>query len=356
MSILYLATFVAAFLLSTAFVVLLTPLCLSLGHVDEPGGRKKHRMATPLNGGMAITASIVLLGLVLLPTWQLLGFVFGICSLLALGIRDDYKHVPAPLRLLIQMVAVGVGMCALGGVRLTSIGDLLGMGNTDLGIWSVPFTIFAAVGVINAVNMIDGIDGLAGGFAVLIIGVFIGAAADTSVISSQMLYISIGSVAGFLVFNLRTPWQRQARVFLGDAGSLVLGFVLVWFAVKSTQGYSPALHPITVVWLLGLPLSDTIYLMASRLLRGKSPLHADRYHFHHLLLRAGLSPGWALYTWLATAAVFIAIGCACEYAGVSQAVMFGGFLFAFASYCVLLTIGWRAMINGHSPLHRSFRG
>lgn len=345
-----------AFFVSSTFVVLLKPLCVRLGHVDQPGGRKRHGLATPLSGGLAIAVSIVLLGMGLFPSFQVLGFAFGICLLLILGAWDDRNHVPASLRLLIQVIAVGVGMCALGDVRLSSLGNLLGLGDIELGAWSTLFTVFAAVGVINAVNMIDGVDGLAGGFAVLVIGVLLTLTAGTGAVSDVLLYVTIGSVIGFLVFNLRTPWQRQARIFLGDAGSLVLGYVLVWFAIQGTQGYIAIMKPITAVWLFGLPLCDTIYLMGSRLLRRKSPMHADRFHFHHFLLRAGLSPGWTLYAWLLTAAAFIGIGIAGDYAGVSEGLMFAGFLLAFLCYCGLMTAAWRGMLSSRSMRGRSIRG
>lgn len=346
----------SAFFLSSVFIVLLEPLCLRLGHVDQPGGRKRHRLATPLSGGLAIAVSIILLGVGLFPSPQVLGFVFGICLLLILGAWDDRKHVPASLRLLMQVLAVGVGMCALGDVRLSSLGNLLGQGDIELDTWSTLFTIFAAVGVINAVNMIDGVDGLAGGFAVLVIGVILCLTAGTTAVSDVLLYVTIGSVAGFLLFNLRTPWQQQARIFLGDAGSLVLGYVLVWFAIQGTQGHPTVMEPVTAVWLFGLPLADTIYLMGSRLLRRQSPLHADRFHFHHFLLRTGLSPGWTLYAWLLVAAAFIVIGVAGDYAGASQAVMFAGFLLVFACYCALMTVAWRGMCSGRNLRSRSSQG
>jgi UDP-GlcNAc:undecaprenyl-phosphate GlcNAc-1-phosphate transferase len=196
--------------------------------------------------------------------------------------------------------------------------------------------------------MIDGVDGLAGGFTVLVVGVLLATAADVPTLSSDLLYITAGSVAGFLLFNLRTPWRRQASVFLGDAGSLVLGYVLAWFAIRDTQGQVPALQPITVVWLFGLPLADTAYLMGSRLLRGANPLSADRFHFHHLLLGAGLSPGWTLYVWLLIAGLFMATGIVCAYAGVSQVLMLAGFILAFACYCVSVTIGWWGVTNSRS--------
>lgn len=330
-----------AFIFSSLCILLFRPLCIRLNHVDKPGGRKRHSVATPLSGGLAIATSVVLLGFGLIPSPAFAGFALGICVLLVLGALDDRKHVVAVVRLTLQTAAVAIGMCLLGDVQLHSIGNLLGTGDIALGSWSVLFTIFAAVGVINAVNMIDGIDGLAGGFAVLLVAVILSLVAGTSAVNSVMLCLVIGSVLGFLAFNLRTPWRRQAKIFLGDAGSLVLGYVLVWFAIEASQGPQAVFEPITAVWLFGLPLCDTVYLMGSRLLRKKSPLAADRYHFHHLLMRHGLTPGWALYAWLLVAGLFMAIGVAGSRWQIPEYVMFVGFLAAFAGYCAFVKLFWR---------------
>lgn len=335
-----------AFGLSSISILLFRPICIRLNHVDTPGGRKRHSLATPLSGGLAIATSIVLLGCGLVPSPAFAGFALGICVLLVLGAMDDRKHVVAPIRLALQTVAVAGGMCLLGDVKLQSVGNLLGTGDIELGSWSVLFTIFAAVGVINAVNMIDGVDGLAGGFAVLLVAVILALAAGTSAVNIVMLCLVIGSVMGFLAFNIRTPWRRQAQIFLGDAGSLVLGYVLVWFAIEASQGPQAVFEPITAVWLFGLPLCDTVYLMGSRMLRRKSPLAADRYHFHHLLLRYGLTPGWALYAWLLVAGGFMAVGVGGSLLHVPDYAMCAGFLVVFAAYCILANMFWRKRSTG----------
>jgi len=339
-----------SFLLSISFIVLLKPICLRLEHVDKPGGHKRHREATPLSGGLAIVLCIVLLGPAFLPTPRVAGFLFGICLLAVLGAWDDRHHIHPWLRLLIQSVAVGIGIVTLAKISLGTLGNLLGQGTIELGIWAVPFTIFAAVGGINAINMIDGIDGLAGTFTLLFLCAISFFTAETPRVSALMLYVCIGGLLGFLMFNLRTPWNQRARVFLGDAGSLVLGYLLVWFAVHSTQGTAPGLKPITIVWLFGLPLADTIYLMASRLLNRKSPMHSDRFHFHHFLLRSGLTPGWTLFFWLLIAATFMAIGITGEHVGANDSTMFIGYLISFGCYCLLMNFAWRGIADGRQHI------
>lgn len=340
-----LLTVAIAFVASALAVVLLDPVCVRLGHVDKPGGRKRHGLETPLSGGLAIATSLVLLGMLMFPSREFAGFAVGMVVLLILGAMDDRKHVPALWRLVLQTLAVSVGVYLIAGVRLDSLGALTGGGDVLLGPFSLAFTVFAAVGVINAVNMIDGMDGLAGGFSALLIGVILLLASGTSAVNIALLCLTIGSLFGFLLFNLRMPWQRRARIFLGDAGSLVLGYILVWFAIQGSQGESRVFAPITAVWLFGLPLMDTVYLMGSRVLRGQSPLAADRYHFHHLLQRVGLSPGWALYAWLLVAAAFMGAGVGMEYAGVSEAVSALTFLIAFAGYCAFSNLAWRRLAN-----------
>ena len=330
-----------AFGACAALIVLLWPLCLSTGHVDEPGGRKKHAVSTPLSGGIAIALSILGAGLFLVPSLTFVGFTVGVGILLLLGAMDDRRHVSALVRLSMQTIAVAFGMCLIGGVQIEQLGNLGGWGQITLYHWSVAFTIFGAVGVINAVNMIDGMDGLAGGFAAVLMAVLLCVAALQNSGPAVLLVLSIGSVLGFLLFNLRMPWQKRARVFLGDAGSLVLGFILVWFAIDASQPPGAIVHPMAVVWLFGLPLCDTVYLMTTRLMKRQSPFAADRFHFHHLLQRRGLTPGYALYAWLFTALCFMAVGVLGSLAGVADYWLFYGFLAVFAAYSLVVTALWK---------------
>lgn len=328
-------------------IQVLRPLALRFDHVDHPGGRKLHSRMVPLCGGLAVVPVVIVFGLLFSDypkMWELSG---GLAALLMLGVLDDRVHVPAFIRLLAEVLAVLVFMCFLSGVILHSLGALLGGDQPVMsGDWAVALTVFAAVSLLNGFNMIDGVDGLAGGFAFLVLGVFVVAAALAGSPAVGILAFMAAAVAAFLVFNLRAPWRRKASVFLGDAGSMTLGFALVWFAVDLSQGEPAILQPITMVWIFGLPIADTIYLFVRRMLRGESPFKADLLHFHHLLLSLGLTPGRVTALWLTVAAVCAAIGIAGEVYGIAEVMMFAGYGFVFLAYFVGSTVAWRRLQPG----------
>ena len=260
--------------------------------------------------------------------------------MLILGAVDDRRNVTASIRLLVQAGTVLLGMIALGGLQIESLGQLWGNESVALGAWKIPFTVFAVIGVINAINMIDGMDGLAGGFALLVLALF-ASVLPSGGLNFSLICIALGCIAGFLAFNLRTPWRSQASIFLGDAGSLALGFLLTWFAVELSQGNNAALSPVTMIWVFGLPLMDTSHLMISRALRGQNPMKADRNHFHHALMRLGLSPAKALYAWLAVAATLMGLGMLGEQFNVPETTMALAFLGLFVFYMACMALVMR---------------
>lgn len=331
--------FLLALLVGIAAVRGFHGICSRYGHVDVPGGRKRHEEPTPLCGGFAIGLAVLLVGGLTSFSWHYAGFAFGVLSLGAVGAYDDARPVPAVVRLGAQVLSVTVGMVLIGGVALSSLGALFGGTPVTLGWLAVPFTIFAVVGLLNVVNMTDGVDGLAGGYSLLVFAVLTGAALIAGM-DATLICGFMGALVAFLAFNMRMPWRKRASIFLGDAGSLILGFALAWFAVVFSQGDSPALRPITMIWLVGLPLADTGYLMISRTISNGSPMRADRRHFHHLLLRRGLKPGVACLVWIGVAALFMSAGLVGEWYGVSEAVMFCGFLGVFAVYYALNSYAW----------------
>jgi len=175
-----------------------------------------------------------------------------------------------------------------GGVALHDLGELAFGAPLELGFLAIPFTLFATIGVINALNMIDGIDGLSGSVSLvtlflLAVVAFTGGASDYALLALGLL----GGVAGFLFFNLRFLSQRRARVFLGDNGSMLLGFLFAWLLIALSQGPGRVITPVTALWLLSIPLMDTLGVMLRRIWLGKSPFRPDRHHLHHLFIRAG---------------------------------------------------------------------
>jgi UDP-GlcNAc:undecaprenyl-phosphate GlcNAc-1-phosphate transferase len=202
-------------------------------------------------------------------------------------------------------------------------------------------TVFAVVGVINAVNMIDGMDGLAGSTS-LVSFAWYGVAATAAGLPglAALAWVMCGGLAGFLLLNLRLPWQPRARVFLGDAGSTLLGFSLAWFAIDLTQGPGRTMPPIAALWVVLLPLADTVSLMARRRSRGMSPFHPDREHIHHFLLAHGFSVSGALLVLVGVSILFGAVGVLGWRMGVPEPVLFYAFASLFFAYHYTMKWAW----------------
>ena len=320
---------VFAFLLTVIWIKLLESHACRIGLVDKPSGRKHHEGAVPLIGGLAICASFLFSVLFLDVSLQHYHGLFAAMALLvAMGIGDDLHDLPAIRRLLTQIVAAAL-IITISDLKLRGLGDLTGLGNIGLGIWSAPFTIFCVVGVINGLNMVDGLDGLAGGIAFVAIfwlTVLVVPLVGWSGLDAKIMLLLLGAIAGFLFFNLRHPWRRCASVFMGDAGSMVLGLILAWFMIDFTQREEQIFVPIIAVWILGLPVLDTLSVMIRRILSGNSPFHGDRGHIHHILLSYGRSDVQTVYILLVFSTLLGGIGVAAWYLGVPEHVLFYGFV------------------------------
>jgi len=315
------------------------------GLVDIPAGRKNHSGDVPLTGGVAMFfafAATVLLQGGLPPAYFA---VFpALAVLVATGICDDLFDLSAGSRFVAQAGAAVVMVCA-GGVAITDLGNLFGDGAVRLGdAGSLLFTVFCVVGVVNAVNMLDGIDGLAGGVVFSVLALF-GGSALLSGHGSQaaLLFALAGAVAGFAALNMRSPWRASAAVFMGDSGSTMLGFALAWFAIDLTHQPTRAFAPITAVWILALPILDTVSLMLRRMLKGRNPFAPDHDHLHHVFLRAGFSVQQTVaLIVLASLALGLAALGAWHY-GVPDHVMFFAFLLLFVGYFFGMLHAWKVM-------------
>lgn len=334
------AILVAATAISAVAVLLLSRLAPALGIVDEPGGRKSHSHDIPLVGGLAIFiaifAMIWILGLAPRVGW----FLFALSVVIAIGFWDDVTEVRPGLKFAIQIVASGI-MIWGAGIVLQSVGDLIGWRSIGLSVFAIPMTMLAIVGVVNSINMLDGLDGLAGSVSIVAFAWYALAAAQMG-LETQALsaFLICGAIAGFLLFNLRFPWQRQARVFLGDAGSLMLGFAAGWYAIDLTQGPGRTFPPIAALWVLMLPLADCVSLMIRRLRARKSPFVADRAHIHHYLLARGFTPSQALAILVGVSVIFGAIGYSAWLLKMQEAVLFYPFFFGFFAYHAWIQREW----------------
>lgn len=261
---------------------------LRFGYLDKPGGRKNHDTPTPPIGGLVIFPGFILLSLIagaeLHTQWP---FWAGLSLIVVAGALDDRYAIRPRWKFLAQFTAA-VLIVVFGGARVTSLGDLFGFGPFGLSFFSIPFSVIAAVLLINAINLIDGLDGLAGGKSFAALFWFAVPCAALGVWAPFLsITILMAAVLGFLMFNMRSPFRRRATVFLGDAGSMALGLALAWYGM--TLGQQEIIPPIAVAWVLALPIMDTCAQFARRVARGRHPFDADRHHFHHHFINAGMS-------------------------------------------------------------------
>jgi len=309
---------VVAFIVSFLFTPLIRRMAIKLNAIDVPTEKRRvHTKPIPRLGGLAIVLGFIIslaahfameiangdiMDYNLIFQNQLIGLALGILILEVAGVWDDIKPIRAWTKLLFQIAAAGV---VVGfGVRVDFItnpftGNLIFFGN-----FAIPITMIWIVGITNAINFIDGLDGLAAGTA--------------SISSLALLFISIlwsdtqlifltaalaGSTLGFLPFNF-----NPAKIFMGEAGSAFLGFVLGSISIMGMIKSYTTLAIIIPLVVLGLPIFDTAFAIIRRISKGQSPMVADRGHLHHRLVDAGLTQKQAVLILYSISAILGIVG------------------------------------------------
>ena len=357
-------------LFSFAGVVVLLPalnlLAFNIGWLDTPGPRKLHDSTVPLTGGTAIIAAVALTFIVLGKGWVtgigplgghprfsastlLWGLAAGTLACFSIGIWDDRSPLRARYRLMAQAAACIAAV--LAGNLISDLGTTFSPFSLGLSLFAAPMTIVAMIGLVNAYNMSDGLDGLCGSYAVVALAALglcavlldIDARQATAVPEVGAVILAFfGAVCGFLVFNLRHPWRDKAACFLGDAGSMAIGFVVAWLAVRLASGYNRGtVPPVTAVWIVALPLIDMFACMLRRPLEGLTPMSADRRHLHHLLLDRGLSVRSTVCLLGLLAMTFAALGIAGWRLRIPDYWMFWSLVGIFICYAVGSILYWR---------------
>lgn len=271
--------------------LLLTPASIRfarlIGAMDQPVNRSVHSAAMPRMGGIGMAVALLIGLLLFVPVDPvLLGFLAGLLIITITGMVDDVWRISPLIKMAGQLIACII-FIECSGIYLNSLGNLFAFGEiTFSGPFAYAVTLFCLIGVINAFNMSDGLDGLAAGIAAIVCLFFVAFALDSHIEIALILAITIfASVLGFLKFN-----SYPARLFMGDTGSLMLGYSLGCLAViLGGNGFDSTIAPISIAIVVGLPLVDTLWVMTHRLMQGKSPLFPDQTHVHHRLLALGLS-------------------------------------------------------------------
>lgn len=344
------ALLICSLSMSVALVVMLLAIRLAepMGLVDSPGGRKHHDQHTPAVGGLALVAALV--PMVAVPAPQLLSdaWAFGTLMLFLLGWLDDIRNLGTRQRLVLHLVA-GLFLVPAGMV-LEHLGNITGLGVLQLGMLAVPVTLFAVAAGINAMNMIDGIDGLLGILTVVPLTFVAVIAHDAGLIFERGLALCLlAGMLVFLAFNFRFPWVQRAHVFMGDAGSTVIGFNLAFLLiVLAVKGVMPS---VLALYLLALPLLDAAGVILRRYLRGVSLVTPGRDHLHHLLLDAGFSVRSTAVLLGAFALLIAASGMLAWRLDFSEAWLFACFLVILCGY----VFWFRSVQSGLTLLRRLIR-
>jgi len=284
--------------MSLATAAALTPLIRNLSFrlklYDAPTARKLHDRAIPRTGGVAIAIAFFIptVGIALTEAnigklvyensdWMLAIFIGGIL-VMSIGLLDDLKGMRARWKFLLQAVVASLAFWM--GFRIEAVSLPFG-GVLEMGFFSYVITIIWIVGIINAVNLIDGLDGLAGGIAFFVLVFnFMVAVSNNSFLMALVAAALAGAVLGFLFYNF-----NPASIFMGDSGSMFIGYVLALAAINSGQKSSTTVALLTPIVAMGVPIMDTLFSMVRRFLE-RQPLFApDRGHIHHRLLAMGLN-------------------------------------------------------------------
>jgi UDP-GlcNAc:undecaprenyl-phosphate GlcNAc-1-phosphate transferase len=290
---------------SSVAMVFLYRYAESMGLVDRPSRRKQHVGNVPLVGGLSVFFGVLVSACLNGQSHLFTNVLLSTAAVLALiGALDDRFDLSVRIRLLVQTGAV-LTMVYCTGVYIHTLGHLFGH-QFELGVFGLPLTVVTVIGLLNAFNMMDGIDGLACMLALVSIGainLYQGLSQWRSVI---VLLLLAAAMLPHLAANLGLIGHK---IFLGDAGSTVVGYLLAWTLIDLSQGIRPQLSTVSVLWCVALPVLDTLAVMLRRTCAGKSLFAPDRGHIHHLMLDAGMSPLATLgaLVWLAIVLVFIGV-------------------------------------------------
>ena len=334
------------FVFLSSFITLLVmrKIAKRIGLTDKPNVRKHHQGEVPLIGGVSIFLSLAIGFLLFLP-WSNNLTLYLICSaiLIFIGVLDDFKDISFKFRLLIQ-AGISLAMILIGDHTLHNLGYLMGSETLALsGFMGGAITILAVIGAINAFNMVDGIDGLLGGLSSVTFGalgiVFL---IDGNQYLSTLCFLIVTAMVPYILFNLGLPFGCKFKVFMGDAGSMFIGFSVVWMLVRGTQDPSViAFNPVTALWLIAIPLMDMATIMIRRVRKGQSPFKPDREHLHHICQRIGLSPSLTLVVICGLATLCAFFGVWADLNGINELTMLIVFMILFVIYFTVICYIWR---------------
>lgn len=252
--------------------------------IDHPSKRKVHNKPVARLGGAGIFIGMMVCLYYVKIDHSLSILLMGSVFIFLVGLWDDLYMLSGKIKFSLMAVSLSL-VIWFSGLQVESLGNLMGLGEIRLGSFSIPFTVFATIGLISAINFIDGLNGLAGGLSLMPSVIMLGF--GFYAVNHDMALIDcafIGALTGFLIFNF-----PHGKIFMGDSGSMLLGYWLSIFLIFLFGKDNHAYRPMIAVLLLFVPIFDTIRLTAVRIIKSKSPFTASYVHVHHIFYRCGIS-------------------------------------------------------------------
>ena len=336
--------FSVLFIVALLSLFSLRKLARQFNLVDKPNERKKHEGEVPLVGGISIYFTLMF-ALWLKPELLVYSDIYVLCAslLVVIGIIDDKYDVDFRVRLVVQVI-ISCAMIFGAGLSLKSLGGLAFGHEVVLGPLGYIVTVLAVLGAINAFNMVDGIDGLLGGLTIVTFG---GLAyihyMDQQLLLAFFCLLIMVIVIPYILLNIGFPFGGRRKVFMGDAGSMLIGFTVIWVLLQGTQRVGSQMYPVTALWLIAIPLMDMITIMVRRVRKGHSPFKPDREHLHHICLRAGLTAHQALLFICFLAVTCALAGITLEFYNIPEIVSLLLFLLVFLLYFFGVNAVWRIL-------------
>ncbi|WED24170.1 UDP-N-acetylglucosamine--undecaprenyl-phosphate N-acetylglucosaminephosphotransferase [Vibrio sp. JC009] len=333
--------------ISTSAMLSMRRVAIKFDFVDKPTSRKLHEGDIPLVGGISLFFSISFL-LLWQPTLLPGAMDYLACTavLVTVGAIDDKIELGAKFRLGV-LIALSVWLTVSHKSNLAHLGDLFGFGSIELALGKELFTVLAVIACITAFNMSDGLDGLLGGLSavtLLSLGYFFYHAGQLQL--SYFCLFFVVAMTPYVLFNLDLIPNRALKIFMGDSGSYLIGFTVIWLLVEASQYLSPLTHqlslrPVTALWITAVPVMDMVMVMMRRIGKKQSPLKADRLHLHHIFQRVGLSSHQTLLIIVTFAAACAGFGILGELYFISEPVMLYLFVSLFACYFWAMKKIWK---------------
>lgn len=342
---------IATLAISSLSLFSLRKVAINFDLVDKPTCRKRHSGNVPFIGGIALYITLACIAFIAPDSIPNRNHFLGCGFVLTLiGTLDDKLDIRATTRLVI-LSSLSTWLVLSKNISISNLGNLLDGGDVIVMHGNTILTALAVIGCISAFNMVDGIDGLLGALASVTFGALsflFYSAGEYSLASFCLIFVL--ALLPYILCNLDLIPRRSFKVFMGDSGSFLIGFTIIWLLIHSSQSIQggtskQVMSPVTALWIIAIPLMDMAMVMIRRVRKGKSPLKPDRLHLHHICTRLGLTARQTLILLFILSSVLAYFGVWAQMNGVKESLLLIAFLTLFVVYITIMNYIWRILVK-----------